>query len=132
VRLALAAAPGHTNGKWDEARRQVLWESELEAAKPAKRLPVFCYADWSRPDPEFQQQHFGRVILSGDELLKYCLWRGGLAEKQAGEWETFLSGLKPDDALSKTLAAFRFADHSSAADPGKDLIKSALQQKIEK
>ena len=133
VRLALAAAPDHTNGKWDEARHQVVWESALESAQPAKRLPVFCYANWSRPDAEFQQEHFGRVILGGDELLKYCLWRGGLEEANAGEWDKWLATLRPGDALSNQLSVFQFSGgpstNSSAANFGKDLIKSSLEHK---
>lgn len=132
VRLTLAAAPDHTNGKWDTARRQVVWEANLEAGESARRLPVFCYANWSRPDEAFQQKHFGRMILAGDELLKYCLWQGGLEKQRVAEWEKFLSGLQPGEALDKTLEGFRLADNSSAADMGKDMLKTALQQKTGK
>ena len=130
VRLVLAAAPDHTNGKWDEARRQVVWASNLESTN---RLPVFCYASWSQPDEAFQQEHFGRVMLGGDELLKYCLWRGGLDVAQSGEWEKLLLAWQPGEAWTNQLAAFQFSGaeltNSSAADFGKNLIKSALEHK---
>ena len=130
VRLGLTAAPDHTNGTWDEARRQVVWKSNLESTN---RLPAFCYASWSHPSETFQREHFGRVILNGDELLKYSLWRSGLAATQSDEWEKLLLALHPGDALTNQLAAFQFSGatpaNSSAADFGKDLIKSALEHK---
>jgi hypothetical protein len=133
VKLSLPAAPIHTNGKWNEAQRRVIWESDLEEKEKGARLPVFCYASWSNPDDEFQQQHFGRVILGGDELLKYCLWREGLDELQRNEWEKLLSGLRPGGELTNQLDAFQFSggtpQNSSAADFGKGLIKPALEQK---
>jgi hypothetical protein len=133
VKLSLSSAPTHTNGKWDETHKQVLWESGLEEKEKAARLPVFCYASWSNPHDEFQQQHFGRVILSGDELLKYCLWRGGLDESLGSEWDKFLSDLRPGGELTMKLDAFQFSggarQNSSAADFGKGLIKPALEQK---
>jgi hypothetical protein len=133
AKLSLPSAPTHTNGKWDETHKQVLWESGLEDKEKAVRLPVFCYASWSNPDEEFQQQHFGRVILGGDELLKYCLWRGGLDEAQGSEWDQFLSDLRPGGELTMKLDAFQFSggtrQNSSAADFGKGLIKPALEQK---
>ena len=133
VNLSLPSAPIHTNGKWDQTHKQVLWEGALEEKEKAARLPVFCYANWSNPDDEFQQQHFGWVILGGDELLKYCLWREGLDEPQRNEWETFLSDLKPGGELTNKLDTFQFSSgtpqNSGAADFGKGLIKSALEQK---
>jgi hypothetical protein len=78
-------------------------------------------------------EHFGRVLLHGDELLQYCVWRSGLDERQAGEWEQLLSGLRPGAELTNTLAAFEFSgappQSSAAADCGKDLLKAALEEK---
>jgi hypothetical protein len=131
VRLALPSVPDHTNGKWDEARRQVVWDSALEAKESAARLPVFCYAIWSQPENQFQQDHFGRVILKGDDLLKYNLWRAQLNEPQAGEWEKLLLSLWPDELTNK-LAAFEFSAvgqvQAASASYAKELIKSALGQ----
>ena len=133
VRLSLPAAPDHTNGKWDQARSQVVWESDLESKESAARLPAFCYASWTTPDSKFQMDHFGRAFLHGDDLLQYCVWRSGLNEMQAGEWEKLLSGLRPGAELTNTLAAFQFSgaqpQPSTAADWGKDLLKGALAQK---
>ena len=105
----------------------------MEAEQPGKRLPVFCYANWSRPNAGFQQEHFGRVVLSGDELLKYCLWHGGLGESQAAEWEKLLSALHPGDSLKNQLATFEFSGptrtNSNANGFGKNLIQKALDKK---
>ncbi len=129
VRLKLASAPDHTNGKWDKAGHQVVWQANLDVRESGRRLPAFCYANWSRPEEKFQQAHFGRVLINGDDLLKYCLWRGGLEPNQAAEWEKFLSVLPPGEALEKALEDFRFADGSHAADAGKELLTTALGKK---
>ena len=133
VRLSLPSAPDHTNGKWDPARHQVVWESSLESKESSARLPAFCYACWTTPENKFQMDHFGRVFLHGDELLQYCAWRSGLDDTQAGEWEKLLSGLRPGADLTNALAAFQFSAaqprSSTAADFGKGLLKGALEQK---
>ena len=102
------------------------------AMAPPSRSSIHS-ASWSHPSETFQREHFGRVILNGDELLKYSLWRSGLAATQSDEWEKLLLALHPGDALTNQLAAFQFSGatpaNSSAADFGKDLIKSALEHK---
>jgi hypothetical protein len=130
VRLSLPGAPDHTNGKWDDTRKQVVWDTPLEAKESAARLPVFCYAGWSEANSRFQQEHFGRTIISGDNLLSYGVWRAGLSEAQAGEWEKFLSGLRPGSDLTNRLANFEFAGESvetnGVAGFGKGLIREGL------
>ena len=109
VRLALPSAPAHSNGKWDEARKQVVWESDIEQVDKVGHVPAFCYANWSQPDETAQKQHFGKVLLSGDDLSQYCLWRGGLEQNRAAEWDAFLAGLQPGPGLRAQIEAFRFA-----------------------
>lgn len=129
VRLTLTAAPDHTNGKWDATRSQMVWESGLESREPAARLPVFCFANWTQPDEGFQREHFGRVALNGDELLKYCLWRGGLHVALADEWEKLLTSCRPGGELTNRLAAFEFSvpGNTNAAALGKKLLHAALE-----
>jgi hypothetical protein len=133
VRLSLPSTPAHTNGKWDQARSQVVWNSSLESKESDARLPAFCYACWATPEDKYQLDHFGRAFLHGDELLQYCVWHSGLDKRQAGEWEKLLSGLRPGAELTNTLAAFHFSGASSQSSPpadfGKDLLKGALEQK---
>ena len=141
VRLSLRSAPTHSNGKWDEAGKQVLWESDLEERTNAVRLPMFCYASWSEPDDRFQGAHFGSVILRGEELIQYCLWRSSLNSAQAAEWDVLLSEPRPVADWTNRLAAFRFSSESgkpqnsqpsaSLADLPRELIQKGLTQKAE-
>jgi hypothetical protein len=109
VRLSLPSAPAHSNGKWDEARKEVVWESDIEQGEKRGRVPAFCYANWSEPDEAAQRRHFGKVILSGDDLSQYCLWRGGLDPNRAAEWDALLAGLQPGRGSKEQIEAFRFA-----------------------
>lgn len=135
VRLSLPAEPVHTNGKWDEKSKQVVWESDLEQSNEEWRVPAFCYAEWTVPNEAVQQKLFGKVTLSGDELCQYCLWRAALGKKEAAEWDALLAGLQPGDDFKVKLAAFRFSSDSpvktkdnpqSLSDMGKDLLSNAV------
>ena len=131
VKLSLSAAPVHSNGKWDETKNEMIWESGLEERDKATRLPVFCYASWCEPNKNFQEEHFGRAILDGDDLLKYCVWRDSLEDPQALAWDAFLASLQRGEALTNKLEAFRFSSGKNidAANYAKELIKTAAQQK---
>jgi hypothetical protein len=72
-----------------------------------RALPALCYASWSIPDVQFQQAHFGQVILDGDELTTYCLWQSSLNDQQVGEWEKTLQSLQPGQGLKDKLEAFK-------------------------
>jgi hypothetical protein len=109
IKLSLAAAPTHSNGKWNEAMKQVVWETNLEGREGGNKLPAFCYANWCQADEKFQIAHFGKVAFQGDALLQYSLWRAGLSESQATEWESLLVDLKPDGTSRTKLDAFRFS-----------------------
>jgi len=102
VKLALDRAPNHSNGRWQNG--WVVWETDLNANRA---LPVLCFVSWSRPAVGFQEAHFGQVILDGDDLTEYCLWFNSLNEKQAGEWEKILPGLRPGQGLKDKLEAFK-------------------------
>ena len=62
------------------------------------------------PREDFQKEHLGGVSLTEEELLKYCLWRTGLEEKKAVEWEQFLANFRPGEDAIKKLDNFRFPD----------------------
>jgi hypothetical protein len=141
VKLSLPSAPTYTNGKWDESSKQVIWESDLQERTNSVRLPAFCYASWVEVNEEFQRAHLGKVILKGDEFLQYCLWRGGLDEKRAREWDALLAVLRPGEGLQQQVAGFRFsgegaggASHQQSQSGGssdfpRQLIKTALEAK---
>lgn len=142
VRLSLPSAPVRSNGRWNAERKQVVWESNLESSDASEkgRVPSFCYASWSVPDEAAQRRHFGRVLLSGEELTQYCLWRAGLDEKEANEWDTLLAGLLPGDELKEKIETFRFssemlqtvASGQSQSTGPSDFIRSLLSDALKK
>jgi hypothetical protein len=121
VRLSLPSPPIHSNGRWDEALKQVVWETNIEERTNASHVPFCCYASWAAADEEFQTKHFGRVILTGDELTEYCLWRGSRDKQKGAEWDTFVASLHPGSGLAETVAAFRFSDEPNEAGTDKKI-----------
>lgn len=142
VKLALSAAPIRTNGKWDAAASQVVWEFDLDGAEKPTGLPAFCYASWSTANETFQQEHLGKVLLEGEPLLQYCLGLASLNAKHTGEWEAFLAGLKPDATIVAALDTFRFSDEPAAtkskpddkthlaSEIPRELLKAALTKSL--
>ena len=108
VRLSLPAAPVHSNGRWDKELKQVVWETDIENGTNASHFPFICYASWAQAGQAFQKKHFGRVVLTGDELTQYCLWRSSQDQQEGGEWDAFIASLQPGSGLVKKLDAFRF------------------------
>jgi hypothetical protein len=108
VWLSLPVAPVHSNGRWDEALKQVVWETDIEDRTNAFHFPFSCYASWAQADPKFQEKHFGRVVLTEDELTQYCLWRSSQDKQTGGEWDAVGASLQPGSGLVKKLDAFRF------------------------
>ena len=100
----------------------VVWDSGLDKDRA---LPVLCYANWNNPDEPFQKTHFGRVLLEGDELSKYDLWRSGLGDQAGQEWDAFLAGLQPGPGLKKQIEAFRLTNGEEPLDVGRNLLTGA-------
>ena len=115
VHLSLPSPPVHSNGRWDEALKQVVWETHIEDRTNAKHLPFSCYASWAQADEDYQKKHLGKVALIGNELTQYCLWRSSLDMQWGDEWDAFLSGLQPGTDLIEKLDAFRFSSESGRA-----------------
>jgi hypothetical protein len=109
VRLSLPTAPDHSNGRWDEARKEEVWDSTIQSGTNAVHLPVTCYASWMWANEEFQKAHLGRVGVTGGELMQYCTWRGCLDAQRGAEWDAFLAGMKPGGSWWRQLEAFRFS-----------------------
>ena len=135
VRLSLTLAPIHSNGRWDEAVKQVIWDTNIVDRTNLSRLPVTCYANWAEPAASFQKAHFGRAALTGDELTEYCLWRSSLDEKRAGEWDALLETLQPGNQLTNAITNFRFSGEPPSSDTNatspsafaRELIMDALK-----
>ena len=90
------------------------------AQQQAQRSPDVLFAFWTSANQEFQKRHFGIVALDHQELAEYCLWRRGLPEQEAQQWDGFVAGLKAGSDLIEKLTAFRFVgepvDQPSRAD----------------
>jgi hypothetical protein len=137
VTLAATSEPFLTNGRWDEQAQQVRWSRHLVASRSDhSEFPALLYALWSQPDEPAQQAHFGRVVLAGRALASYCLWYRGLSEREATEWDEFVSSLRPSDDLPGRMNTFRFshepparADETESDDlaaPARELILPGL------
>jgi len=139
VRLALDEPPIFTNGDWDQQKRSVVWKREIPTANNESRLtPTFFYAVWAKPRQTAQEVAFGRVILQGERLAKYCLWYAGLSDDEAQQWDTFVATLRPDENLAEKIGTFRFAneppfdalpEYEGHAQHAIDLIRSGLDDK---
>jgi hypothetical protein len=139
VRLSLPSPPVHSNGRWDEALKQEVWETDIEDRTHASHVPFFCYASWVKADEAHQTKYFGKVVLTGDELTKYCLWRGSLNKQAGGEWDAFVASLQAGGGLAEKLESFRFSDEphqaatndqekaASPSDYPRELLKTALK-----
>jgi hypothetical protein len=92
-----------------------------------------------RPIKRIKKNHFGRVVLTGDVLAQYCLWRSSRDKKVGGEWDAFVASLRPGSGLAERLDAFRFSGEPPQAKtcgqekiPGpsafpRELLKTALR-----
>ena len=116
VAFHLNAPPIWTNGRWDAKKKHVAWSTTLGDAAGA---PPLLYVIWSVPDQTFQVEHFGKVLLSHEELLEYCLWHAGLSRAEGKQWDALLNGLKPGDSAMETLRVFRF-EHELPARQGQN------------
>jgi len=115
IQLALPAKPSSTNGKWNAKDRNVTWKGSLTKRDGKTTfLPEICYAIWSQPDEKFQKAHFGKVILTGQPLMNYCLWRQGCDADGAKLWNAVLVKHKPGKDLEAAVQA--------AADPDKPML----------
>jgi hypothetical protein len=136
VRLSLPSSPVHSNGRWDAALKQVVWETNIEGRTNASHFPFSCYASWAQADQEYQKEHFGRVALTGDELTQYCLWRSSQDQQEGDEWDAFVASLQPGSGLAERIAAFRFTGEPAQVGTNtipsrsvypRELLKAALQ-----
>lgn len=88
-----------------------------------------------RPEQKYQEEHFDKVALTGNGLLAYCLWRGGLDKSDGAQWGDFVASLRPGRELAKRVNAFRFqgepnktpTNTASLSSYPRDLLESVLQ-----
>lgn len=123
--------PFNTNGIWDANTAEICWSGNLTKEG---YIPEFFYCLWSNPEESFQKQHFGTVLLEGEELANYCSWRIRLCQKKAEEWKKFLSKLEPTDSLENNIQQFCFSDEKDteqqdSAKIGRQLLLDSMKKK---
>lgn len=139
VKLACKNEPFETNGEWDEQASQVVWRSSIAGDE---NLPTFFYASSSDPNREYQEEHFGEVVLSGETLAEYCTWRENLGEGKGKEWDSFILSLNPSEDLEEQVSSFQFSEdrqkqkesdekESDLAEKPCELILTGLEAKKE-
>jgi len=132
--------PFETNGRWDQDRKYVIWSNE---SLQNDNLPFFVYACYSVPDIDFQEKHFGNIVLKGQALSEYYFWRKNLEENKLKEWDTFVSGLSPSENIEKEISSFRFSDYKPSKNDSEEFdmdisrpirvtLLKGLQQKVDK
>ncbi len=129
VKLNLPVKPFATNGKWNEKTGQVEWLDQ--AIQGQTKLPSFAYALWSEPDEKFQNEHFGKVVLSTENLAQYVAWRSGLTQTEGKEWDDFLRSIRPAPApkLAERMTNFRFSNErkDKGETAGRSLAETPLR-----
>ncbi len=106
VKLHCGVEPLASNGEWDEDSKTVAWAAEL---KTRRLLPQFCFAVWCRPNEAAQKEHFGGLVLDGEDLAEYALWYCGLTKGEAQEWDRFVATLRANGDWKAALEKFRFS-----------------------
>jgi hypothetical protein len=106
VALDVPLKPFATNGTYLSASNQVVWTSSLGLGS---ELPVLTYAAWSVPDVQFQETHFGDIVLTGEDLANYAAWYVGLESGEREQWDEFLTQLRPGAGLSEAVRGFAFS-----------------------
>lgn len=114
VKLTCDSEPLVSNGRWDAEAQQIVWSDTIGNGPVSivngPSIPTYFYGSWSIPDKEFQEEHFGRVILSDEALAEYCMRQKVLDEKRLVEWNAFIASLKPDQNIEELVGVFRFSD----------------------
>jgi len=128
VELAASAKPVYTNGRWNADDSTVTWAAPLtKRNEETAYLPEICYAAWAEPDKKFQKKHFGRTILTDQQLINYCTWREGLSADEAKQWDALLGSLKPGKGLKPALEKFdESIDDSAAPTPARTYLKDGV------
>jgi hypothetical protein len=109
VRLKTGVEPYETNGTWSAASGNVQWRALVPGPLDGEmRSPYYCAAYWSVPDSALQRRLFGRLLLTGEDLAKYCWGFERLTTPHREEWNKTLLSTTPGVLLP--LKRFRFAD----------------------
>jgi hypothetical protein len=130
VRIKCHSEPFYTNGAWDANTADTSWDLDLTHET---FMPAFLYCSWSQPNEDFQREHFGKIVLTGENLAGYCSWRENLSKDKARQWSTFVGELNPTNGLEEKIQQFRFSEKQQTTDSSsderiRDLLLSGLRQ----
>ena len=141
LKLVVPAEPVPTNGRWDANAGAVMWSKLIpQRDKEVQNFPAVCYALWAAPDEAFQKKHFGKVVFSGEALMNYCLWRNSLDAREAKQWDTIVSAMRPGHDISDKVHKLFPSSSQPAAAPGAttryaepviEMIEEALKEDTE-
>jgi len=108
VALSLPQEPLETNGEYEEDIGTITWSDRIaDRSDEAAELPASFYAFWVEPATEFQEQHFGDVVIEGDDLAEYAMWENSLDSKQRKNLQKMLAKTDEQTAINR-LREFRF------------------------
>ncbi len=65
--------------------------------------PPFAYASWCKLDEDFQNEHFGKILVDKNKLLDYTFFIIGLNPEELSEWERVLEQSNPSDNIAELL-----------------------------
>ncbi len=128
VALHLPRKPVETNGDWDEETGVVTWSDRIDLAENPIELPASSFAFWVTPATDFQNKHFGTIVIDDDELVEYALWSNSLALEQRAEWDALLKTLDAESNAVNELENFRFSDSPEVQDAIYAGIRDLLTQ----
>jgi len=128
VVLSLPQEPLETNGDYDEDIGAITWSDRIDDRNDeAAKLPASLYALWVEPAIEFQEQHFGKVVIEGDDLAEYAMWENSLQDKQRKDLREMLARTDEQSAIDRLLK-FRFRGIPDGGSTNYAGIQRLLQQ----
>jgi hypothetical protein len=131
--MVASREPVATNGHWNSEEQKIEWTVAIEgygSDKAYASLPDIVYAIWAEPQVVKQTELFGKVVLADEQLATYCLWRRGLTNEMASQWEEFLVTLSPHATLADVIRTFRFRDETPEGYPPAQEIRDLLADSV--
>ena len=128
VVLHVPQRPMMTNGTLEDDGT-VRWSDNIAPDGDwGDRLPDVFYALWTAPAVEFQEEHFGKIVLEGEELVEHVGWYMALSPELAQEWDGFLRELEPGPNLIAALQNFCFASELPTCQTKPDPATPSVEQ----
>lgn len=127
VHLHGVREPFETNGQWDGETAQVTWSHQMSS----NPLAAFSYATCADPCEDFQREHFGRVLLTGEKLAEYAVWYNGLDAKESVAWDEFVGACRPSEQLRSRIESYRLPGESDESAPLSDVPRRLLVEALD-